>query len=142
MVDHQAMTDIIAIGIGCRKGCPGDGLIALISQALAEWPQHVPEHGVRKLFTIDDKRDEAGIRQAADLLGVELVFLSRNQLNAVMPRTKTYSARAQELFGIGSVAEASALAGAGDNAVLIVPRISSDHATCAIAAHLPFPEIK
>jgi len=55
-----------------------------------------------------------------------------------MPRTKYYSARAQELFGVASVAEASALAGAGEKAVLIVPRISSDNATCAIAAHLPY----
>ncbi len=131
------MTELIAIGIGCRKGCSGDVLIRLISQALAQWPQDLPEHGVRKLFTIDDKRDEAGIRQAADLLGIELALLSRDQLNAVMPRTQTYSARAQELFGVASVAEAAALAGAGANAVLIVPRISSDNATCAIAAQLP-----
>lgn len=131
------MTDIIAIGLGCRKGCSGDVLIRLISQALAEWPPHLPEHGARKLFTIEDKRDEAGIRQAADLLGIELVLLSRDRLNAVMPRTQTYSARAQELFGVASVAEASALAGAGDDAVLVVPRVSSGHATCAIAARLP-----
>ena len=131
------MNDIIAIGIGCRKGCSGDVLIRLVSQALAEWPEHLAEHGVRKMFTIDDKRDEAGIKQAADLLGIELVYLSREQLNAAMPRTKTYSPRAQKLFGVGSVAEASALAGAGDKAVLIVPRVSSDNATCAIAAHLP-----
>ncbi|MDB5653040.1 MAG: putative CobE protein [Tardiphaga sp.] len=131
------MTGIIAIGVGCRKGCSGDALIALISQALAEWPQHVPEHGTRKLFTIDDKRDETGIRQAADLLGIELVFLSRAELNAAMPRTEIYSARAQQLFGVASVAEASALAGAGTDASLIVPRISSANATCAIAANLP-----
>ena len=131
------MNNIIAIGIGCRKGCSGEALIRLVSQALAEWPQHFAEHGVRKLFTIDDKSDEAGMKQAADLLGIELVYLSREQLNAVMPRTNTYSARAQELFGVGSIAEASALAGAGDNAVLIVPRVSSDNASCAIAAHLP-----
>ena len=131
------MTELVAIGVGCRKGCSGDVLIRLISQALAEWPQHLPEHGLRKLFTIDDKSDEAGIRQAADLLGIELVFLSRDQLNAAMPRTQTYSARAQELFGVASVAEAAALAGAGERAVLVVPRISSDNATCAIAAHLP-----
>lgn len=133
------MTDMIAIGIGCRKGCAGDVLIRLISQALAEWPQHLPEHGARKLFTIEDKRDEPGIRQAADLLGIELVFLSRDQLNAAMPRTQTYSARAHELFGVASVAEAAALAGAGTDATLVVPRISSDHATCAIAARLPDP---
>ena len=132
------MTDIIAIGVGCRKGCSGNALIRLISQALAEWPQHLPEHGLRKLFTIDDKSDEAGIRQAADLLGIELVFLSRDELNTAMPRTQFYSARVQKLFGVASVAEASALAGAGEKAVLIVPRISGSNATCAIAAHLPY----
>ena len=131
------MTGIVAIGVGCRKGCSGEVLIRLISQALAEWPQHPAEHGVRKLFTIDDKNDEPGMKQAADLLGIELVYLSREQLNAVMPRTQTYSARAREMFGVGSVAEASALAGAGDHSVLIVPRISNDQATCAIAVHLP-----
>jgi cobalt-precorrin 5A hydrolase len=65
-----------------------------------------------------------------------LVFLSRAALQDAMPRTRTRSVPAQQRFGVASVAEAAALAGGGPNAVLIVPRISANDATCAIAADL------
>jgi cobalt-precorrin 5A hydrolase len=46
---------------------------------------------------------------------------------------QTYSPHSRCRFDVPSVAEAAALAGAGPGAVLIVPRIAQDGATCAIA---------
>jgi cobalt-precorrin 5A hydrolase len=37
------------------------------------------------------------------------------------------------MFGVGSVAEAAALAGAGQGSLLLAPRIASARLTCAIA---------
>jgi cobalt-precorrin 5A hydrolase len=136
MVDCQAMSNVMAIGIGCRKNCSGAVLAQLVSQTLQAWPTNLPRPRVRVLFTIEDKRGEAGIADAAQALGIDVVFLKRAVLRDAMPRTRTHSVRAQELFGVASVAEASALAGGGPNATLIVPRTSEHDATCAIAADL------
>jgi cobalt-precorrin 5A hydrolase len=130
------MNNIMAIGIGCRRNCSGAVLARLVSRTLEAWPGNFPTPPVRVLFTVEDKRGEAGISDAAEALGIDVVFLSRAALRDAMPRTRTHSVRALELFGVASVAEASALAGGGPNASLIVPRTSDKGATCAIAADL------
>jgi cobalamin biosynthesis protein CbiG len=136
MVNREAMSNVMAIGIGCRRNCPGTVLAQLVSQTLEAWPVILPRPAARMLFTIEDKRNERGINDAAETLGMDVVFLSRAALQDAMPRTRTRSTRALALFGVASVAEASALAGGGPNAVLIVPRTSENGATCAIAAKL------
>jgi cobalt-precorrin 5A hydrolase len=136
MVGDKTMSSLIAIGVGCRRNCSGTVVTQLVSRTLLSWPRDLPRPALRSLFTVEDKRGEAGIHEAAQALGIDLVFLSREALHEAMPRTQTRSVRAQELFGVGSVAEASALAGAGPNATLIVPRASEHDATCAIAADL------
>jgi cobalt-precorrin 5A hydrolase len=136
MVDCEAMSNVMAIGVGCRKNCSGAEHAQLVSQTIEAWPGDLPRPRLRLLFTIEDKRGEAGISDAAQALGVDVVFLSRAALQDAMPRTRTRSIRALELFGVAAVAEASALAGGGSNAVLIVPRASENGATCAIAADL------
>jgi cobalt-precorrin 5A hydrolase len=136
MVGCETMSNLIAIGVGCRRNCSGAVLAQLVSRTLVSWPRDLPSPVRRSLFTIEDKRGDAGINEAAQALGIDLVFLSREALREAMPRTQTHSARAQALFGVGSVAEASALAGGGPNATLVVPRTSENDATCAIAADL------
>jgi cobalt-precorrin 5A hydrolase len=129
MVGDQAMTAGIAIGVGCRLGCTADAIEALIRQAL-ELAPHVRRLG---LFTVRDKTGEAGLTEAARRLGLDLVFLTRAALREQAPFIRTPSARTQSLFGIPSVAEAAALAGAGTGAVLIVPRLVAQGVTCAVA---------
>ena len=69
--------------------------------------------------------------EAAVALGLPLVYLPANILAAAAVVTK--SARVTALFGTPSVAEAAALAGAGQGARLLGPRLASPAATCAIA---------
>jgi cobalamin biosynthesis protein CbiG len=45
----------------------------------------------------------------------------------------TRSARVEQMFGVGSVAEAAALAGAGSGSILLAPRVATTRLTCAIA---------
>ncbi len=71
--------------------------------------------------------------EAARHLGLDLVFLDRDALREQAPFVQTRSIRAESRFGVPSVAEAAALAGAGPGAALIVPRIASQGVTCAIA---------
>jgi cobalt-precorrin 5A hydrolase len=129
MVGHQAMSRRIAIGVGCRKGCPADAIEALVRQALDRLPPVAP----RGLFTLVDKHDEPGLAEAAVRLGLTITYLSRDALLAESPRVQTPSPHAAHRFGVPSVAEAAALAGAGPDAALIVARIAADGATCAVA---------
>ena len=119
----------IAIGLGCRKGVSGEVIASLVREALAR----IEQSGAAALFTVDAKRDEAGLAQAARALAMPLHFLPQEALVAVADLAQTRSPRVEALFGVPSVAETAALAGAGAGAVLILPRIARDDATCAIA---------
>ncbi len=85
------------------------------------------------LFTLIDKNSEAGLAEAAKRLRLTLIFLTRGTLRAEAARTQTAAPYAMAEFSVPSVAEASALAGAGPGAILIVSRIAAGGATCAIA---------
>jgi cobalt-precorrin 5A hydrolase len=124
------MTVRIAIGVGCRLGCHADTIESLIRQAL----EQTPEANRRDLFTIADKASEPGLIEAARRLRLDLIPLPRKALAAQSARIQTRSAPAERRFGVASVAEAAALAGAGGDAALIVPRIANGGATCAVAA--------
>ena len=133
------MSAVVAIGVGCRRGCEAQVIEALVRQALERVPSSVvpvvaPLNGASiKLFTIADKCDEVGLLEAAHRLGLALVLLPRAALRDQTPFVQTCSPHSRRRFDVPSVAEAAALAGAGSGAVLIVPRIALDSATCAIA---------
>jgi cobalt-precorrin 5A hydrolase len=131
MVGGEVMN--VAIGIGCRKNCPADAIETLARQVLGGIADAVPSG----LFTLVDKQGEPGLVEAASRLGLNLTYLSRDALKARAEDVQTRSPLAESLFGIPSVAEAAALAGAGPASVLIVPRIAANGATCAIAGGAP-----
>ncbi|WP_400766306.1 cobalamin biosynthesis protein [Methylosinus sporium] len=85
------------------------------------------------LFTIESKRGENGLHDAARLLNLPLVFLPLDTLLARKGELLTRSPRVEALTGVGSVAEAAALVGAGAGSRLLGPRLGSAGLTCAIA---------
>ena len=123
------MSGKFAVGVGCRRGCEAELIEAIVRQALSRLS------GAERpcLFTIADKRGEAGLVEAASRLDLELAFLPRAALREQAPLVRTRSMQSESLFGVPSVAEAAALAGAGPGSALIVPRIANQGATCAIA---------
>ena len=124
------MSRIIAIGVGCRVGVSGDAIAALAKRALIELS--APE-GERRMFTLKAKADEPGLVEAARLIGAPLTPLPLEDLQAQATRIMTPSAAAQSRFGAPNIAEAAALAGAGDGGRLLGRRLAADGATCAIA---------
>ena len=120
----------IAIGIGCRKGCPADDIVALVREAISRLS---PSAEVAGLFSVTEKTGEPGLAEAAAMLRLPLSFLDRAVLNRFAEQAQSRSSRVEEMFGLPSVAETAALAGAGAGATLLVPRLSSATATCAIA---------
>jgi cobalt-precorrin 5A hydrolase len=126
----KAMAGLIAIGLGCRKHCASEAIVALVRRALAGCAGVV---GAPRLFSLVDKKDEPGLNAAAAMLELDLVFLPREALAAAASRLLTRSAATRRRFGLDSVAEAAALAGAGPEARLLGPRFAANGATCAIA---------
>ena len=85
------------------------------------------------MFTLAAKAEEPGLIEAARLLRRALTPLPLEALEAQAERILTPSAAARSRFGAPNIAEAAALAGAGQGGRLIGPRIAADGATCAIA---------
>jgi len=122
---------MIVAGIGCKRGATAQEIDAAIDAALAEANETHEALGL--IATSDGKGSETGIIEAAAGRGVQLVLVKPAALEAAGPRTQNSSPRVKELFGVPSVAEAAALAAAGPEAALVVPRLIVGPATCALA---------
>lgn len=127
------MTACFAIGVGCRTGCSAEAIADLVRRTVLDCALTLEAAGPR-LFTLIDKGEEPGLRVAAASLGLQLAPLSRDALLAAMSGVETPSELAARRFGVGSVSEAAALAGAGPSAKLLRPRNAANGATCAIAS--------
>ncbi len=121
---------MIVAGIGTRKGVDAAEVVALIERALAE--AHIEATSLSAIATAAGKADEPGIIAAATQLGLQLLPMSTEAMQAGEGGITDSSCSAR-LFGVSSVSEASALAAAGQGSSLILPRIKSASATCALA---------
>jgi cobalt-precorrin 5A hydrolase len=120
----------MAIGIGCKKGCSSEVIVALVERVIAAASC---TGAPAALFTHEAKQSEAGLVSAAKALGLPLVFLDGQVLGQASLRAATNSPRVMAMFGLPSIAEAAALAGAGPSSVVLVARMSDGGASCAIA---------
>jgi cobalt-precorrin 5A hydrolase len=125
---------MIAAGVGCRRGTPAPDIEAAIRAALER--ANITTDALDVIATIEAKSAEAGIRGAAEKLGVAVIVVSDADLEAASSRTETKSERSLALMGVPSVAEAAALAAAGPTANLIASRLVVGTATCALAASM------
>lgn len=115
---------MIVAGFGFRAGATLSALQDALQRAGG------PE-GVTHLATLAAKA--AGLDPLGHALGLPVVALKPEALHG--QETLTHSNRVEALFGTGSVAEAAALAAAGQGAKLRGPRaISADGTTTAAIA--------
>ncbi|WJV49577.1 precorrin-3B C(17)-methyltransferase [Streptomyces flavofungini] len=122
----------LVVGVGASKGAPADEILELVRDSLRAAGLSVL--CVRELVTVDAKRDEAGIVEAARRLGVPLVTYTAEELAGVDVPNPSKAPLAA--VGTPSVAEAAALRGGGE---LVVPKRKSQRAdgrpamaTCAV----------
>ncbi len=116
---------VIVAGVGCRRGCPAGDVVAVVRDA-----ERRAGCAVGVLAAPAFKRSEAGLAEAAGMLGVPLLWVSDAELARAQPGCVTRSAAALRATGFASVAEAAALAG---SRTLLLPRIVHGAATCALA---------
>lgn len=126
---------MIVAGIGCRKECGADEIVALVRRAVAE--ARTANCRLTALAAPGFKRGEPGLSEAAETLALPLLFVEEKRLKAVEAACPTRSAAAKAATGHASVAEAAALAAAGPGGRLVLARINSAAATCALAERGP-----
>lgn len=122
---------MIVAGLGARHGVPAAEVIALIERALHEAGLTRP--ALAALATIEAKADEAGLAAAAAHFGLPLMAMPHGAMQTADPAAVGSNSRSKSLYGVSSVSEVSALAAAGPGSALLLARIKSASATCALA---------
>ena len=131
----QAVTGLrLVAGIGFRHGVAPDAIVALIRRAVAE---AACGDALVAIVTVADRAGEPAIREAAAAFGLVPSSVGPEALLAVDARVPTRSARIERSRGVGSLAEATALAAAGETGRLVLARIDDGRVTCALAAMAP-----
>ena len=122
---------VLALGIGCERGCPADEIATLAEDALAA--AGLASGAVAAVVSVELKVDEPGIHALAERLGAPARFFSAARLLEETPRLTERSEVAFRAAGCWGVAEGAALAAAGSGGALVVAKRKSRGATCAIA---------
>ena len=117
---------MIVAGVGCRRGCPAEAIVALVQRAARQAGVQVDA-----LAAPEFKRDEPGLHGAAAALGLAIRFVDSAALGAAQADAPTRSTASLHATGFASIAEAAALAASGGR--ILLPRTGSGPATCAIA---------
>jgi cobalt-precorrin 5A hydrolase len=128
MASEEAM---IVAGIGCGRETSSEDIVSLIFGALSNFG--IAQENLTAIATEASKADERGIASAARSLSIPIVRCPVADLERVAEQVLTRSWRVQEIKGVPSIAEASALVAAGLNARLLGARIAANKVTCAIA---------
>jgi cobalt-precorrin 5A hydrolase len=117
----------LVAGMGCHKGTPEKELIDFIESTFQQ--AGLSLLSLKALATIEAKKEEPGLRIAARSLGVEFLWFTAQELEA-MPAPNP-SPQVARHMGVLSVSEAAALKAGG--AELIVPKRKAANATLAVA---------
>ena len=122
---------VLALGLGCERGCAPDELVQLAQRTLDG--AGLAREALACVASLDLKADEPAVIAAAHALGVPLRLFDAATLERETPRLTAPSHVVFEAVGCHGVAEAAALACAGAHATLAQPKAKSAHATCAVA---------
>lgn len=124
---------MVVAGLGCRRDCPQQDLLALLIHSLAQ--HELTVDNLVGLASIAHKRDEPGLHQLANHLNLELTFFTPEALTLYQSE-KAGSALIRSVTGSPAVAEPCALALAtrlGTAARLLGEKTRTTNATCALA---------
>ncbi|MCW4034174.1 MAG: cobalt-precorrin 5A hydrolase [Candidatus Bathyarchaeota archaeon] len=122
----------VAVGIGCRKVVNEDDIVELVNRALEQ--VKISLHRVDRLATVEIKKDSQSVRNAAKKLGLNIEFISLEELGAFKhPDLSVDSEIVKQKIGVGGVCEQAALIVAGKNPRLLLKKTKAKGVTVAIA---------
>ena len=127
----------IVVGVGCERGTDPEELISLVRNTLKK--NKIAPESVAAVVSIDLKSDEPAIHALAEKLtdkpgdSSPARFFDAAVLEEQTPKLQNPSKAVFKEVGCHGVAEGAALAAAGKSGKLVIPKIKSKHATCAVA---------
>jgi cobalt-precorrin 5A hydrolase / precorrin-3B C17-methyltransferase len=121
----------LALGMGCERGADPAEAIALAAEVLAQ--NGLSPHSLAAIASIELKADEPALHAVAAHFGVPCRFFTATELEREAPRLLNPSEIVFAETGCHGVAEGAALALAGGEAVLVVPKTRSKRVTASIA---------
>lgn len=121
----------LALGVGCERDVPPAELDALVRTTLAA--HNLSPRSVALVASLALKQDEPAVLMLAESLGAPARFFDADRLEQETPRLPNPSETVFRAVGCHGVAEAAALAAAGADGELIVPKARGTRVTCAIA---------
>ncbi|TAK31633.1 MAG: cobalamin biosynthesis protein CbiG [Chloroflexota bacterium] len=119
----------LVLGIGCNRGTSSAEIGDLVGRTLRE--HGFSDRSIRRLATVDLKRDEAGLTAYADQIGVPISYFSAAELAAV-EELPNPSAMVSDHVGTPGVCEPAALLAAA-TARLVIPKVKQGNVTLAVA---------
>lgn len=119
------------LGMGCERGTPPAETIRLAEKALQA--AGITATQLALLTSIDGRAREPAILAVGQHFGIELFVFDAATLEKETPRLANPSEIVFARVGCHGVAEAAALAAAGPQAKLVLPKIKSGTATAAVA---------
>ncbi|KIL98192.1 Cobalamin biosynthesis protein CbiG / Cobalt-precorrin-3b C17-methyltransferase [Paramagnetospirillum magnetotacticum MS-1] len=131
--DHELVLHppTLVLGVGCERNAPAAELISLVKDVMAQ--EALSPKSIACVASIDLKADEGAVHDLAAELGVPARFFSAAELEAETPRLASPSDVVFAETGCHGVAEGAALAVAGADGVLIVPKVKGARTTMALA---------
>ncbi|MHA1545709.1 MAG: precorrin-3B C(17)-methyltransferase [Alphaproteobacteria bacterium] len=123
--------EIIALGVGCERGCDAGELDDLVHRTLAQ--AGIAPAAIAVVASIDLKEDEDAVVELAQRLSRPARYFTADELEAQAPRLANPSALVFDEVGCHGVCEGAALACVGASGALIVAKQKSARATCAVA---------
>ncbi len=119
------------LGLGCERGTDWNEVRMLAERAFQE--AGIGRDQVLAVVSIDTRMDEPAILETATHFRLPARFFKAAALERETPRLKNPSEIVFAHVGCHGVAEAAALAAAGPDSELVLPKIKSGLATAAIA---------
>ncbi|TWB61768.1 cobalt-precorrin 5A hydrolase [Rhizobium sp. ERR 922] len=119
------------LGLGCERGTDWNEVRMLAERAFQE--AGIVSEQVLAVVSIDTRMDEPAILETATHFRLPARFFKAAALERETPRLKNPSEIVFAHVGCHGVAEAAALAAAGPDSELVLPKIKSGLATAAIA---------
>lgn len=125
------MKRLFYIGIGYQRGVPGADILALAVRCCEG--AGISPGAVAAVSSLDRKAADGILAALGRHFDCEIRCFSPAELEAETPRLKNPSEIVFREIGCHGVAEAAALAAAGPQAELVVPKTTLGGVTCAIA---------
>ena len=98
----QLMSKDLVFGIGCKKDTPADKIIDFILEIVHEL--NISIYAVSTLSTVDVKKEEKGLIEASERLGLELDIIWRDEIAKHEDKFKK-SDFVKKTIGVGNVSE-------------------------------------